>query len=276
MMMKKWALPRQLQDLAVIVANLFCQFTRQVWMMVGRNALKGIEPSPVTLFDAMKCWTAASIDETLLHVTFKASNAGLANDGSTPGSQGPRSSTFDVRMRIYFPNASVNSPPRKDSDWSLFWSESGYIASYHKSQEGASSMDEFYMVDALQNIFSNLQCLPESQKATKKSKGHVWKIEQGSFVFVTNPRFYKIESLSKESQKKPRRTRGPRLLKSKKVLQEELYKFDAFDGLARKTEEVERQRRRARLDKLSMQTKNKRKPPQRSKKVSFDLPALEP
>jgi hypothetical protein len=177
------------------------------------------------LTDAMKCWTAASIDETLLHTTFKASNAGLDNNGSTPGSQGPRSSTFPVRMRIYFPNGSVNSPPRKNSDWSLFWSPSGYISNYHRSQEGATSTDEIYMAKSLEDIFLNLQCLPESQKATKKSKGHVWKIEKGSFVFLTNPRFYKIESLSKESQKKARRTRGPCLLKSKKVLQAEMMKM---------------------------------------------------
>lgn len=270
LMLKEWTMPGQLQGLAVVVASLFCRFTRQVWMMVGRNALKGIEPTPVSLSDAMRCWTAASIDAILLHTTFKACNTALERNGITPGCQGPRSMSFATRMNLYFPSASLNSPPRNDSDWSVFWSDSGYIASYHELLDGASSEETFYIVDALQNIFSHLQCLPASQKVTKKSKGHVWKIQQGSFVFVTNSRFYKIESLAKENKKsKSRGTIGSyRLLKPRRVFQKALCQSDAFDGLASKKVEVERWKRRTQLDRLSMVTKNKRNPPQRAK-VSF-------
>ena len=268
LMLKEWTMPGHLHGLAVVVASVFCKFTQQIWMMVGRNALKGMEPTPGSLSDAMRCWTAASIDETLLHASFKACNTGLEKNGATPGAQGPRSQSFASRMHMYFPSATLDLPPRKDSDWSMFWSNSGYIASYHRLMDGATSEERFYIVDAFQDIFSHLQCFPASQKVSKKSKGHIWKIQQGSFVFVTNPRFYKIEGLGKENKKSRERAIGGRLLKPKKVFQQELCRSDPFDGLASKKDEMERSKRQARLAGLSMVTKNKRKPPQRIRVVS--------
>jgi hypothetical protein len=261
-MLKEWSMPGQLQGIAVAVANLFCQFTQQLWMMVGRNAMKGMEPTPGSLSDAMRCWTAASIDETLLHATFKACNTGQASDGATPGCQGPRSESFASRKLMYFPSATINSPPRKDSDWSVFWSTPGYIASHHQLMDGANAEESAYIVDALQEIFSHLQCLPASQRATKKSKGHVWKVQQGSFVFVTNPLFYKIERVAKENKKSRGTLRGGRLLKSKKIFQKALCQTDPFD----KSVISDHSKRQARLEGLSMVTKNKRKPPQRVSK----------
>jgi hypothetical protein len=84
LMLKEWTMPGRLHGLAMVVASLFCKFTRQIWMMVGRNALKGMEPTPGSLSDVMRCWTATSIDETLFHASFKACNAGLERDGATP------------------------------------------------------------------------------------------------------------------------------------------------------------------------------------------------
>ena len=276
-MLKEWTLPERLRDSTAMVAHLFCKFTRQIWMMIASSAFKGVEPSAVSLSDAMRCWTAASIDETLLYTTFKACNAGLQVDESAPGCQGPRSISFGDRMHLYFPNPDLHSPPRKDSDWYFFWSDSGYITEYHRMlEECPSEEDMFYLNDALATIFTHLQCLPASQKVTKKSKGHVWKIEKGFLTFTTNPKFYKIERLGKEAKRTHENLGGRGLLKSRKVFQRALCESDGFDGLASKKDEMERKKRRAQLEKLSMKTKNTRKPPQQSKMTSKprELPEL--
>ena len=264
LLLKEWTLLPKLQNIAVVVARLFCKFTEQIWMMVDRTALKGIEPTPTSLPDAMRCWTAASIDQTLLHTTFKACNTDLENNHATHGRQGPRSTSFAGCMGVYFPPQEMSSPPRNDSQWSVFWGDVGYITAYHKLLEDQTLEERLYLNDTLETIFSHLQCLPASQKITKKSKGFIWKIMQGSFVLNTNPRFYKIESLSKESKKLSRtwtRQFFVRQLKSRKVFEESLWRSHGFHSIAGKTTDTNRQIRRARLQRLSTATKNKRKPP---------------
>ncbi|KAG8218237.1 hypothetical protein J3R82DRAFT_3806 [Butyriboletus roseoflavus] len=118
-------------------------------------------------------------------------------------------------------------------------------------------------MDTLEMIFSHFQCLPVSQKLTKKSKGFVWRIQQYFFIFHINSRFYKIESLSKESKE----TKRPHVeqtahhpLKSRKVFAEDLWRFSGLDGLVSKKDEIDRQKRQTYLQHVSMATKNKRKP----------------
>jgi hypothetical protein len=248
LMLKEWSMPGRLQNQPVILARLFCQFTTQIWMMMNNTAMKGIEPTPTSLSDAMKCWTISSIDQTLFHTSFNACNTGLETaDGVVHGRQGPRSMSFASRKDIYFPAPEIK--PKPGSQWLPFWDTTGYISVYHKLLDDRSKQERFYLQDSLETIFEHLQCLPASQKATKKSKGYVWRIKATSFVFYMNPRFYKVEGLSKESnlvRKRPRKEVVHRQLKSRKVFEEKLWRSSGF-GLASKKVETERQTRRARL-----------------------------
>ena len=90
-------------------------------------------------------------------------------------------------------------------------------------------------------------------------------------MFHTNPRFYKVEGLSKESKQgvKPHQHVVHRQLKSKKVFEEILWRSSGLDGLASKKVETDRKMRRERLHRLSTMAKNKRKPPQRVKLASM-------
>ena len=164
LMLKEWSMPGQLQHQPVILARLFCQFTTQIWLMVNNTALKGIEPTPTSLSDAMKCWTVSSIDQTLFHTVFEACNTGLeAEDGIAHGRQGPRSISFANRKDIYFPHQQAT--PKIGSQWLLFWEDSGYITAYHKLLEDRTEEERFYLEDGLETIFSHLHSLPASQKA---------------------------------------------------------------------------------------------------------------
>ena len=64
---------------------------------------------------------------------------------------------------------------------------------------GITSLYTFPLAKISNTVLHWIACLVTS--VSKKSKGHIWKIQQGSFVFVTNPHFYKIEGLEKENKK---------------------------------------------------------------------------
>lgn len=245
LMLKEWTMPAGLQNQLVTLAHLFCQFTMQIWLMVDHTAMKGIEPAPTSLSDAMKCWTVSSIDQTLLHTTFEAYGmTGL--DGISHGHQGPHSMDFAGHKEIYFPVK--RTPPQKGSQWLSFWDDAGYVTAYHKLLEEHSQEEGFYLNDGLEAIFSQLHCLPASQKGTQKSKGFVWRIKANTFVFHMNPLFYKVEGLGKESKKASKhqgKLVARRPLKSRKVFEEVLWRSSGFDGLASKKVETEQQTRRA-------------------------------
>ncbi|KAF8548576.1 hypothetical protein OG21DRAFT_1526413, partial [Imleria badia] len=78
-----------------------------------------------------------------------------------------------------------------------------------------------------------------------------------------------IERVAKENKKSRGTLRGGRLLKLKKIFQKALCQTDPFD----KSVISDHSKRQARLEGLSMVTKNKRKPPQRVSKPR-ELPEL--
>ncbi|KAF8429402.1 hypothetical protein L210DRAFT_3418840 [Boletus edulis BED1] len=242
LMLKEWTMPSRLQNRSVILARLFCRFTEQLWLMVDDRSLKGIAPSPVSLSDAMKCWTVSSVDQTLLHTTFEACNTGLeVEDGVVHGRQGPRSISFASRKEIYFP-APGGRALKNGSQWLPFLDDMGYIKFYHEMLEERNDEERLDVNDALETIFSHLHCLPVSQKGTPKTKGFIWKIKDNSFVFYTNSEFYKVEGLSKglRTERKPRQSQVTnRSLKSRKVFEEVLWRSSGFDGLASKRMETE-------------------------------------
>lgn len=63
--------------------------------MVTDRTFKKIVLSSISLLNAMQCWTAVSVDDTLFNTMFEACNASLENvQGMVHGHQGPRSLVF--------------------------------------------------------------------------------------------------------------------------------------------------------------------------------------
>ncbi|KAG1859400.1 hypothetical protein C8R48DRAFT_673944 [Suillus tomentosus] len=99
LIMREWTFPSRLSNTQLSVEHLFIMFTRQMWLMLTTEVIKGFRPYPNSLHEAMKCWTITSIDDTLAAVTFEACNAGLQNNtGVTPGRMGPKLRTFADRI----------------------------------------------------------------------------------------------------------------------------------------------------------------------------------
>ncbi|KAG9316143.1 hypothetical protein JVU11DRAFT_3824 [Chiua virens] len=251
LILKEWRIPGSLQHQPVILAHLFCQFTTQTWLMVHNTALKGVEPMPTSLADAMKyCNTGLETEDGIIH-----------------GCQGPHSMSFSSHKDIYFP-AQEAASPKAGSQRLSFWENNGYIKAYHGLLKEWTEEDMFYLNDGLGTIFSHLQSLPASQKPTRKTKGFIWHVKMNSFVFYTNPKYYKVEGLGKEL-KENRRPMAKQTahcqLKSRKVFEEVLWHSNGFDGLASKQVETDRKLRCTRLQRLGTVAKNKRKPPQQTK-----------
>ncbi|KIJ57760.1 hypothetical protein HYDPIDRAFT_34815 [Hydnomerulius pinastri MD-312] len=285
LMLKNWSWSPRFLSYNLVITRLFCTFTTQMWLRLSNNAFKGIVPGPSCLEDAMRCWTVISIDDTLFNTTFEACNIGLENNnGVVHGRRGPRSVSFADRMDIFFP--SMKTKFRKDSQWSPYWEGRGYIKQYHDLLRSRNEQERCQLNNALCAIFSDLQCLPASQKMTEKTKGFVWRCKGSGYLFVTNPKFYKVEGLSKKMKKTRRQPAGQlcqpgRGVKSKKVFTEDLWRSGGFNGLVSRSDQTDRQKRRALQKRLSnqnksMASKNKRKPPQHNKTSHQAAPKAKP
>ncbi|KIJ58749.1 hypothetical protein HYDPIDRAFT_33862 [Hydnomerulius pinastri MD-312] len=270
-MLRAWSWSSELLGLSVFVIRLFCTFTNQLWMMLSEDEFKGVVPVATSLEDAMRCWTVTSIDDTLHGATFEACNVGLENpSGSIPGCRGPRVLSFMDRMEVFFPEP--GSPHRQDSQWSIYWSKEGYIHHYHQLLDSRSEEDKFYLKDALANIFSKLQCLPTSERMTVNKKGLVWKRKENAFLFVTNPKFYKVEGIAKEQKSRAKVQEKPRGrgVKSRKVFAQDLWISSGYHSLASRKVQTDRQKRRDLQKRLSAVSKNKRQPPTRKNNNAKD------
>ncbi|OJA20364.1 hypothetical protein AZE42_07317 [Rhizopogon vesiculosus] len=170
MIMRPWIWPSSLNDSEMSMGRLFIMFTRQIWLMLTEEVLKGIRPYPNSLQEAMKCWTITSVDDTLAAVAFDACNSGLHdNTGITPGRMGPRSRSFANRCSIFFPHSNA---PHKDKDpWSALRIGDGYIAEFHRMMEKMDENQQTSLQEGLCEVFSYLHCLPASgSNALEKEK----------------------------------------------------------------------------------------------------------
>ncbi|KAG1795963.1 uncharacterized protein HD556DRAFT_1234984 [Suillus plorans] len=267
MIMRPWSWSPKLSHIQLSVGRLIVMFTRQTWLMLTDDVLKGIRPYPNSLKDAMKCWTTTSIDDTLASVAFEAINAGLQDHtGVTPGRMGPRSRAFANRSLIFFPDPEASY--KHHTQWSWLWDGDGYIAEFHRMMKTMDCDQQETLKQGLRDIFSELHCLPASG-------ARVWTQKNDAIVFSTNPAFYRIDCVGRagESQRKVTRARRTtKLIKGKRIFAADLMDsqpFDADGNLRRKTE---RQKRREIQKKMTITRKNKRVPPPPRPRISRPFP----
>ena len=274
MIMRPWTWLTMLSNLETSVGRLFIMFTRQMWLMVEDQVFKGVRPYPLSLQEAMKCWTITSVDEALPSVAFDACNAGLDDHhGVTPGRMGPRSKSFVSRYSVFFPTSDASY--RNHAQWSNLFNGDGYIAQFHRMIEHMDDEQQASLTEGLSDIFAHLHCLPAS------STNRVWTQRKEAAVFITNPTFYKIECIGKSGdagrKRVPRARRMMKMVKGKRAFMADLMDSmpcDTNGNLRRKTD---RQKRRELLKKMPMVKKNTRvPPPPRPRKVKpFPMPMIE-
>jgi hypothetical protein len=171
--------------------KLFKVFTRDVWLSIGSHIIDANKlPNPRSLEEAMRAWTPHAIETTLGkdQCHFLPSAHGLA--GKYP--KNIQSKSFVQMRHIFFPGLDVDI--RTDSIWSAYTHPGAYINIYHHYLTNLEDDDIMRLTDYLDQIFSNLQCLPASKSPdTRGTK--IWSTVKGKIQFVTNSSFYRIQEV---------------------------------------------------------------------------------
>ena len=179
-------------------SGLFTQMTTDIWLILNEKVIYTPpgSPHPKTLKEAMEVWTIEFIQKTVICPTFKASNAGLQG-----GKTGQKQLSFSSMTDIFFPKP-LDGAARslRKSHW-LPLINGGYIKRFHKYQNTYTEERFENLMVSLRLIFKNIQCLPMAQQVTIRSSGRIWKSLQGKVEFITNPEFYRLQSIGTTQRK---------------------------------------------------------------------------
>lgn len=230
---------------------LFIQMTVDLMLALSDQALSGERPRPTTMEEAMRCWTAESLLQTLGHCLFVASNHGL-----TGARTGRKQRSFKEMVQTFFPAPDSHFNP--NSIW-LPFVQKGYIRQYHQRLSTKTERQQQDLEEALELIFFHLQCLPMAAacQPTGRAVGHIWKAVDGRIQLITNPIFYRLEKVGSDVTKKQRVT--VRVKASNAVIEARL--DQEHRGIPLKLGQARR-----RQQQRSAKQANYRKPPQRSGK----------
>jgi hypothetical protein len=188
-LMRSWEWLTEWESIEKTAATLFTTFTANIWAALDTrwHAPKRSKVLPVTLKEAMECWTVKFVHEQVTSVKFVACNTGLF--GNIPGR---RVLSFSRRRELYFPGL-----VELKGFWGALGDRSGYIGQYHHTHTMLSPEEVEKLDDALGMLLSQCQCLPISVRGEKEnSRGNrIWDM-QGEMVLVhSNPEYYKVSAV---------------------------------------------------------------------------------
>ncbi len=239
--------------------QIFVTFTRHIW--ISLNAAWRVRPqtqiNPLTLAEALECW---SVDFVLAEVTapgFKPSNTGLH------GGTGRRTVEFSDRRRTYFPDENIM---KNNNIWRKLAEEPGYIWKYQECLRIMGERGE-ELKGCLEELLDQCQCLPDSSH--RKNEGWIWKVDKKKIIVITNPKFYRIKEIGKiGSGKSTGESKGLRAPPAQRNLKETVVEMLEQEGYRREVAEravKQIKSRRKRNETKSAKTKNRREPPRRIK-----------
>jgi hypothetical protein len=254
--LRPWEFTQE-QEEDSISKKLFKVFTRDMWLSLGAHVVESNRlPNPRSLEEAMRTWTPQRIQQILGKdlCQFLASTHGLR--GKYP--KNIQSKSFVEMRNIFFPGPDV--PLQKRSLWKAYAHDGAYIQMYH-DYLGRSSEDETEKLhEDLDDIFSNLQCLPPS-KPPNKSGTVIWSAVGGKVQFATNPSFYRVEEICGKT--KDKKTGPVRPQTSLRQLEARIQRAHGVGLVVTES--------RTRIRERSLKTRNRRNPPVKKKLRFQDL-----
>lgn len=210
-LMRAWSWSPELDNLDQAAGRLFQLFTIHIWSALHDSWRTECDTvCATTAEEALKCWTFQEVYRQTKEVRFIGCNAGLLGIDNNKWTR-----TFGERRKLYFP-ASLDG---LSTHWDVFATAPGYIHEYHEVCDGRSVDDINRLNEHLEELFSNCQCLPNSSRGGNrrgKSRDAVWDVKNGCVVVLTNPLFYKLQSVGKGGQR--RKTRRAPAHTAKKAL----------------------------------------------------------
>jgi hypothetical protein len=135
--------------------SMFEQFTREYWMALSTEYVDQRQlPQIGSILDAIQWWSVESFRTQMKHeVEFMACNAGLT--GAIVGRRHP---SFEERRKVFFSGPEVEHP--RTSLWNSFKASEAYLDVYHRFLQDEPEVVVTEAQEALDTIFSKLQCLP--------------------------------------------------------------------------------------------------------------------
>lgn len=242
--------------------QLFIGFTKAMFSLCNRQwRAEGWVPRPTTLKEAMEMWSIEQVRMQLPRAHF------LAISAPEWGGQGRKARTFQERAEIFFPKHQLK--PKAGSSWSILYNKTDTAAWYIKEYQTLcitlGNQDVVELQECIENIFNELQCLPNSIPFTQHSTGCTWTRTLGEIVVITNPKYYRVLGVSSKATK-----RGMGIAPAQARRREALEDLKLASGLtlqeARRQELQEKtqahgSRRKRHLSQRSAQSRNARKPP---------------
>src|ERR1700676_2448900 len=261
-LMRQWVWDPAWNDEDDTAGRLFARFTREYFATLKLDVLRSDSPSPITMEDAMKAWSIEELQLTMTSCWFIASNHGL--DGKFSGA---RHNSFRQHTETFFPS---NADHLGGSTWTPFL-DYGYIREYHNILEQLTDEDGDLLKQNISNIFGRLQCLPVAVAPSQRSKGKVWTASEEGVNFLTSLIFYKIRYVGNagKASAKTSSNRLKRVKESNTIINKCFIAMSGGDVTSGVDVRRVRKMARQRMRRLSVKTKNKRKPParERGKKI---------
>lgn len=259
-----WEKPLFLMHIPSTAGILFVDFTRSLWASVKGDWTEGlgIELVDVSGLDsAMEFWSALNIVNSLKAVSFSINRCGIK--GAVRGSQDAK--PFTERTWIYFPDDDSVLPPR-GSKWVPFFAERvGYIRRYHEMLRGFSEDDDRRnLKQGLEDIFGDVQCLPDSEGFTDTKEGKTWCRAAGedAIAILVSVKQMKFREIGRTRDLRD----GPRRSHVTRPIHEVVSALFKQHGLHEEAKQLSRRRwrqeRNVNNKRKTERAKNKRRPPQ--------------
>jgi hypothetical protein len=191
-LLKPWIWKPNWDHMDELARRLFVHFAKGIWLSVVDEHLCPNELAIHSLEDAMKSFSVESIDNLVREPTYESCNAGL-----TGPVLGTHQASFRERRTVFFPPSTHQFVD--GSVWEPF-AAIGHINLYHTTSAGLTEEQLTNLHSALDVLFAGVQCLPSSTLCGGKSQGKIWKSKSPSFV--TNPLFYRLDSVGSSKRRK--------------------------------------------------------------------------
>jgi hypothetical protein len=201
-LMRAWVWsPHWENDIGESAAKLFQLFSTHIWASLNDNwrAVHSLSISPVSVREAVECWTLKEVYLNFKTITFVPCNAGLQGRIS-----GRKVKSFADRLTLYFPP----STETLSGVWKIFGEEPGYIAEYRKIVDSLMEEEKEALDSSLRVLLAQCQCLPISERGLGK-RSAVWNVRGDVVQVLTNPLFYKLETIGGGGWKPAKTRRAP-------------------------------------------------------------------
>ena len=237
--------------------EIFLTFTCHMWILVNPNWRTRPENriESTTLAGALRSWSVDGVQKELIAATFKPCHQ---------GGPGRPMMSFSERRKMYFPE---DEKEVLNKVWKCLGEAPGYIAKYRRMRKDLDGEGRRTLDECLEELLGLCQCLPDSLR--NASGGCVWRVDRKKIALITNPKYYLIKRIGKVGGMR-QRGQGLRAAPAHRNARSTAVGMMVHEKVPEEVAEKAYQvtlRGKKKVKMRSGKMRNRRKPPQKRKKV---------